>query len=337
MPYLRRLALGFGILTTLIGAGVLGFAFLEHLPLFEAFYLTAATITTVGYGDIVPHTTAGRLLAILIAFGGAGLFFYAIGLVSELILSETFPHLFGRRQMEDSISKLRQHYIICGYGRIGKHICRLIVREVPFVVIENDPEVIPELEKEGYLFLEGDATNEEVLLKAGVERARGLVTVLRSDADNVYITLTARSLNPRIFIMARADDERVVKRLRQAGANQVFSPYLIGARRMALAILRPAVTDFLELTTPEANLELQLEEVRLRPDSPLVGRDLLSSRIREVSGAIVLAVKKLAGEMIFNPPPSYRLEAGDVLVVLGERKGLARLEELASGKKAESS
>ncbi len=330
MPTLRRIALGGLILGVLILIGTAGFFWLEDRPLFEAFYLTLITLTTVGYGDIVPQSTAGRLIAIFIAFGGAGLFFYALGVVSELVLAEVFQNFFGRRQMEKRIAALRDHYIICGYGRIGKHICHLINRELPFVVVENDPEVIKEIEAEGYLYIQGDATNEEVLVRAGIERARGVVSVLRSDADNVYIVLTARSLNPRIFIMARADDERVVKRLKQAGANRVFSPYLIGARRMALAILRPAVTDFLELTTPEVNLELQLEEVRLSKTSPLVGKDLISSRIREVSGAIVLAVKKASGEMVFNPSPGYVLEAGDTLIALGERAGLARLEELAS-------
>ncbi len=330
MPALRRIGLGFFFLCLLILLGMAGFAWLEHRSLFEAFYLTLITLTTVGYGDIVPQTTAGRVLAIVIAFGGAGLFFYAVGVVSEIVLAEVFHNFLGRRQVAKKLAALRDHYIICGYGRIGKHICHIIAREVPFVVIENDPEVIREIEAEGFLFLEGDATNEEVLIKAGIERARGLVSVLRSDADNVYIVLTARSLNPRIFIMARADDERVVKRLKQAGANKVFSPYLIGARRMALAILRPAVTDFLELTTPEVNLELQLEEVRLSKTSPLVGKDLISSRIREISGAIVLAVKKASGEMVFNPSPGYVLEAGDTLIALGERQGLARLEDLAS-------
>jgi len=330
MPALRRIGLGFFFLCILILIGVAGFAFFEHRSLFEAFYLTLITLTTVGYGDIVPQTQAGRILAIVVAFGGAGLFFYAVGVVSEIVLAEVFYNFFGRRQMEKKLAALKDHYIICGYGRIGKHICRLIAREVPFVVIENDSRVIRELENEGYLFIQGDATNEEVLLRAGIEKARGVISVLRSDADNVYIVLTARSLNPRIFIMARADEEHVAKRLKQAGANKVFSPYMIGARRMALAILRPAVTDFLELTSPEANLDLQLEEVRLSRTSPLVGKDLVSSRIREVSGAIILAVKKATGEMVFNPAPNYVLEAGDTLIALGRREGLARLEEMAS-------
>ncbi len=333
MAYIRRVALGIFFLLALLGIGTLGFYLIEGYSLFKAFYFTVITISTVGYGDIVPQTVPGKLFAVFLILGGAGLFFYAFGLISEIVLSGAIQNLFGRRQLERKIEALKDHYIICGYGRIGKHICHLISREIPFVVIENDPAVIKELEKEGFLFIEGDATNEEVLLRAGIERARGVVTVLRSDADNVYITLTARSLNSRIFIMARADDERVVKRLKQAGANKVFSPYLIGARRMALALLRPAVTDFLELTTPERDLELQLEEVRLSPKSSLVGKDLVSGRIREVSGAIILAVKKLSGEMVFNPPPTYTLEAGDVLVVLGERKGLSRLEEIASGEK----
>ncbi|MBX6422458.1 TrkA family potassium uptake protein [Thermosulfurimonas sp. F29] len=333
MPAFRRIGLGFLFLCILILIGVAGFAFFEHRSLFEAFYLTLMTLTTVGYGDIVPHTPAGRVLAIIVAFGGAGLFFYAVGVVSEIVLSEVFYNFFGRRQMEKKLASLKDHYIICGYGRIGKHICRLIAREVAFVVIENDPKVIRDLEREGYLFIQGDATNEEVLLKAGIEKARGVISVLRSDADNVYIVLTARSLNPRIFIMARADEEHVAKRLKQAGANKVFSPYLIGARRMALAILRPAVTDFLELTSPEANLDLQLEEMRLSRTSPLVGKDLVSSRIREISGAIILAVKKATGEMVFNPAPTYVLEPGDTLIALGRREGLSRLEKLASGER----
>ncbi len=329
MFHLRRLGLGLAFLLALLSFGTVGNYFLEGHSWFKALYFTVVTISTVGYGDIIPQTTAGKIFAMVLIFGGAGLFFYAFGLISEAVLSGAIQNVFGRRQLEKKIQTLKDHYVICGYGRIGKHICNLIAREVPFVVIENDPEVIKEIEADGHLFLESDATQEETLLKAGVERARGLVTVLRSDADNVYITLTARSLNPRIFILARADDERVVKRLKQAGANKVFSPYLIGARRMALAILRPAVTDFLELTTPEINLELQLEEVRLSPRSRLVGKDLVTSRIREVSGAIILAVKKLSGEMVFNPPPHYVLEAGDILIALGERKELARLEDLA--------
>ncbi len=331
MLTLRRIGLGFALLCGIIILGVAGFSFFEHQPLFEAFYLTLITLTTVGYGDVVPHTVPGRIVAILVAFGGAGLFFYAIGVVSEIVLAQVFYNFFGRRRMEKKIAQLKDHYLICGYGRIGKHICHLIAREIPFVVIERDPEVIREIEAEGFLFVEGDATHEEVLLKAGIERARGLVSVLRADADNVYIVLTARSLNPRLFIMARADEDNVVKRLKQAGANRVFSPYLIGARRMALAILRPAVTDFLELTAPEMNLELQLQEVRLSRNSSLVGKDLVSSRIREISGAIILAVKKMTGEMIFNPSPSYVLEAGDILIALGEREKLSRLEELAAG------
>jgi len=333
MHHFKRIALGFFFLIFLLSVGTLGFYFIEGLSFFKALYFTVITISTVGYGDIVPQTEAGKVFAIFLILGGAGLFFYAFGLISEVVLSGTIQNFFGRRQVEKKIQALKDHYIICGYGRIGKHICNLIARELPFVVIENDPAVIEEIEADGFLSIEGDATNEEVLIKAGIERARGLVTVLRSDADNVYITLTARSLNPRIFIMARADDEKVLKRLRQAGANKVFSPYLIGARRMALALLRPAVTDFLELATPEINLELQLEEVRLHSKSPLIGKDLVSSRIREISGAIILAVKKLSGEMVFNPPPNYVLEAGDILIALGERKGLNRLEEVASGKK----
>ena len=333
MHHFRRVVFGLLFLIFLLSIGTVGFYFLEGFSWFKAFYFTVITISTVGYGDIIPQTAAGKIFAVFLILGGAGLFFYAFGLISEIVLSGTIRNFFGRRQVEKKVQTLKDHYIICGYGRIGKHICRLIARELPFVIIESDPAVIKEIEADGFLFIEGDATNEEVMIKAGIERARGLVTVLRSDPDNVYIILTARSLNPRIFIMARADDEKVVKRLHQAGANKVFLPYLVGARRMALALMRPAVTDFLELTSPVMNMELQIEEVRLCPDSPLVGKDLVASRIREVSGAIILAVKKFSGDMVFNPPPQYVLEAGDVLIALGERKDLVRLEKLAAGKK----
>ncbi len=172
-----------------------------------------------------------------------------------------------------------------------------------------------------------------MLKKAGIERAKGLVSVLKSDADNVYITLTARGLNPNLFIITRADEEHVEKKLKRAGADKVVSPYLIGARRMALIILRPAVTDFLELATPEQNLELQLEEVRISSRSDLVGKNLIESGIRQFSGAIILAIKKVTGEMIFNPPPDYTFEVDDIVIALGDREGLAKLEEVAEGKR----
>ncbi|NPB08993.1 MAG: potassium channel protein [Thermodesulfobacteria bacterium] len=333
MSFVRQLVYSVCLLLLLLFIGTLGYYLIEGWSFFDALYMTVITLSTVGFGEIHPLSHSGRLFTIILIMGGVGVAFYVFTMITETIVSGQLQDFLGRRRLEAKLASLHDHYIICGYGRIGRHICRIISKEVPFVVVEINPEVIKEIEKDGFIYLEGDATHEDVLKKAGIERAKGLVSVLRSDADNVYITLTARSLNPKLFIIARADEEHVEKKLKRAGADKVVSPYLIGARRMALIILRPAVTDFLELATPEENLELQLEEVRVRPESDLVGKTLQESGIRQFSGAIILAIKKVTGEMIFNPPPDYVFEADDTVVALGDREGLARLEEVASGKK----
>ena len=333
MTLIERLFLALSLLVLVLLVGTLGYFLIEGWSLFDAFYMTIITLSTVGYGEVHPLSEAGRLFTVILIFAGVGIAFYVFTMVTETVISGQLQDFLGRRRLEAKLETLHDHYIICGYGRIGKHICHMIAKEVPFVVVEKHPEVIKEIDKEGFLYLEGDATQEEVLKKAGIDRARGLVSVLRSDADNVYITLTARGLNEKLFIIARADEEHVEKKLKRAGADKVVSPYLIGARRMALIILRPAVTDFLELATPEENVELQLEEVRISDRSDLVGKTLLESGIRQFSGAIILAIKKVTGEMVFNPPPDYIFEAGDMVVALGDRKGLARLEEVASGQK----
>ncbi|WP_022852395.1 potassium channel family protein [Thermodesulfatator atlanticus] len=330
---MRKLAFSLFLLTLVIVIGTIGYIVIEGWGLFDAFYMTIITLSTVGYMEVHPLSFEGRIFTSLLIFAGVGTAFYVFTMLTETIVSGQLQDFLGRKRLEAKLETLHDHYIICGYGRIGRHICRMIAKEVPFVVVEKDHETVEEIEKEGFLFLEGDATQEEVLKKAGINRAKGLVSVLRSDADNVYITLTARSLNPKLFIIARADEEHVEKKLKRAGSDKVVSPYLIGARRMALTILRPAVTDFLELVTPEEHLELQLEEVRISEKSDLVAKNLLNSQIKQISGVIVLAIKKATGEMIFNPPPEYVFEAGDVVVALGDRKGLARLEELASGQK----
>ncbi|NPA49329.1 MAG: potassium channel protein [Thermodesulfobacteria bacterium] len=333
MNLVERLFIALFLLILVLFVGTMGYFLIEGWSLFDALYMTIITLSTVGYGEVHPLSEAGRLFTIFLIFAGVGIAFYVFTMVTETIISGQLQDFLGKRRLEAKLETLHDHYIICGYGRIGRHICHIIAKEVPFVVVEKNPQVVKEIEKEGFLYLEGDATHEEVLKKAGIDRAKGLVSVLRSDADNVYITLTARGLNEKLFIIARADEEHVETKLKRAGADKVVSPYLIGARRMALIILRPAVTDFLELVTPEQSVELQLEEVRISDRSDLVGKPLLESGIRQFSGAIILAIKKVTGEMIFNPPPDYIFEAGDVVVALGDRKGLARLEEVASGRK----
>ncbi len=329
--YLQHICFSILSLIILICIGTIGYYLIEGWSFSDAFYMTIITLSTVGFSEVHPLSEAGRYFTIFLILGGVGVALYVFSTVTEAVVSGQLQELLGRQRLEAKIGTLKGHYIICGYGRIGQHICRIIAKEVPFVVVESDPERAQQVEKDGYIYFQGDATHEETLKKVGIDRAKGLVSVLGSDADNVYITLTARSLNPKLFIIARADEEHVMRKLERAGADKVISPYLIGARRMALTILRPAVTDFLELATPEANLELQLEEVRIQAKSELVGKKLIESEIRRFSGAIILAVRKVTGEMIFNPPPEYVLDVNDTLVALGDRKGLARLEEVAAG------
>jgi voltage-gated potassium channel len=234
--------------------------------------------------------------------------------------------------LESRINKLRDHYIICGFGRIGHLICREFQsRPMPFVLVEKDPLLIERINREGYMYVEGDATDDETLQAAGIDLAKGLITAVTSDTDNVYITLTARGLNPKLFILARAGEEGSEKKLMRAGASKVISPYTIGASRMAQAILRPSVVDFIEIATASENLELQIEEIPIAACSRLAGKTLIDSGIRQSMGIIIVGIKQVNGQMLFNPPPASVIEPSSVLITLGERTAINQLEKIAGG------
>ncbi|WP_456433631.1 potassium channel family protein [Thermosulfuriphilus sp.] len=313
----------------IITLGVVGYEIIEGWSLLDALYMTLITVTTVGYGEVHPLSEEGRIFTLVILFLGVALVLYVFSMVTEAIVSGQIQKAMGLRRLEKKIAKLKGHYIVCGFGRIGQVITEMVSKEHPVVVIENDPVQIARLEEGGYLYIEGDATSEETLIRAGVERARGLFSVLQSDADNVYIILTAKGINPDIFLIARAAEEDAEKKLLRAGADRVVSPYVIGARRMALTVLRPTVTDFLELAVHKASFDLQIEEVTVLEGSKLVGRNLLESGIRQKTGAIILAIKKQTGQMAYNPSPDYLIDPGDILIALADQKGLSRLKELA--------
>lgn len=236
--------------------------------------------------------------------------------------------------MEKQIAALKGHYIICGFGRIGKLICQeLAADSIPFVVIENDPVAIEQLQKEQYLFLALDATQEDVLNAAGIMHAKGIVTALRSDADNVFITLTARGLRSDIFILSRASEESSIIKLKRAGATRVDIPYAIGGKRMAQALIRPAVGDFIDIAIMDMDREMGLgmEEVIIRENSKLVGKNLIESNIRKDYGVIIVAIKRHTGTMEFNPDPKAVLHTHDILVVMGKKEDLLRMNsELSS-------
>jgi len=316
----------------LILTGTLGFYFLEDQTLFDALYLAVITLTTVGFGDVVPRTPAGKVFTMLLALGGIFTMFYTAAEMIRAIISGEFRSALGRQRMEQSLAGIKDHLIVCGYGRVGQLVAREFAQQrVDFVVVDEREDLLSRFNLGRGIALPGDATSDEVLKRAHVERARALVTVVGSDADNLYITMSARLLNDQLFIVARAESEQAEQKLIRAGANRVVSPYTIGGLRVAQAVLRPAVVDFIELATRSEHLELQMEETRVTSQSPLAGKAVQESRLRQDLGIIIVAIKKPTGHMVFNPPSDTLLEAGDTLITLGPRVQLDRLERLASG------
>jgi voltage-gated potassium channel len=316
----------------LLLVGTVGYHFLEGLSYFESLYLTVITLSTVGYGDFKPATDQGRFFTMVLILGGVFTFLYAVTEIIRSVVSGELRDVLGRQQMERNLAALRNHLIVCGFGRMGKLVCREFAKQrMPFVVIERRQELLDEFDVPHGIPLHGDATSDEVLKRAGIERARALVTVAASDADNLYITMSARLLNERLFIVARAEEGESDQKLRRAGANRVVSPYQIGGSRVAQAVLRPTVVDFLELATETEHVDLQIEETQLAAGSPLVSSTLKDSRLRQDLGVIIVAIKKRGGQMVFNPPRDALLEAGDILIGIGDREHLVRLEALAKG------
>lgn len=332
MKPVRHLRISLLVLISTIGLGTLGYALIEGWSLFDALYMTVITLATVGFQEVHPLTVHGRAFTVLLIVFGASTIAYTIGSLLQFMVEGQLRSILGRKKLAKEIGKLQNHYIICGFGRIGTLISsEFRSRPVPFVVVERDPEICQRLAAEGILFVEGDATDDEALIEAGIQRARGLITVVDSETANVYITLTARGLNPDLFILARCGEEGTEKKLIRAGANKVISPYKIGATRMAWAVLRPSVVDFIDIAVGSQNLELQLEEIRVAPGSTLVDKTLVSSGIRRDWGIMIIAIKKSDGQMMFNPEPTTVIEAEDVLITIGERPAIQNLEQVAAG------
>lgn len=309
-----------------VAFGTCGYYWIEHMPFFEAFYMTIITISTVGYAEIVPLSQAGRALTIVIIILGITVGAYTVGLLVRAFVEGELAKIVGRRIVQKQISNLKNHFIVCGFGRIGRIICtELAADNIDFVVIEQDPTTREDIENQRYLCIEMDATSEEALLAAGIMKAKGIATAVNSDANNVFITMTAKSLRPDIFVLARASEEKNEDKLLRAGASRVVSPYMIGARRMAQMLKKPTVVDFIDIAMMGSHLGLMMEEAKIGPKSNLTGKNLVDSHLRKDFGVIIVAIKKISGNMIFNPMPSETLEAGDVIVVIGKREDLKRM------------
>jgi voltage-gated potassium channel len=316
------------ILFTIFIIGTVGFHFIEGWSFVDSFYACIITLSTVGYGDFVPETTAGKFFAVFIIIFGVGMMFYSLILMAETFIEARLRSLLGRGKLEKTIEKMNNHYIICGGGRIGFLICReLMAGKMPCVVIDNNPEVIQRAQDEGFLCFKGDATQDKILIEAGIKRAKGVVCVLPSDAENLYVILTAKELNQQVYIISRSEEEASEHRLMRAGADRVMSPYTLGGVRMAMAILRPAMLDFIEITTRQQSLELRMEEISICKGSPFITQSLEDSGIRKRYGLIIVAVKKDSGKMIFNPMANYIIAEGDRLIAMGEDENVKQFAE----------
>jgi voltage-gated potassium channel len=316
-------------LIVVFSLGTIGYMIIEGWTFVDALYMVVITLSTVGYREAHPMSQGGQAFTILLIIVGAGIGVYALGSVMRPIIEGEMRKVLGRRKLEKGIKNIKDHYVVCGYGRMGSYICReLKQKNKPYIVIEKWEQALPRLEREGHLYLLGDATEDDVLIEAGVERAKGLVAVVESDADNVYITLTARELNPDLFILARSVDDSSERKLRRAGANKVISPYHMGAIRMVQAILRPAVMDFIEIASQGDSKELQLEELSVNENSSLAGKSLKEAELGKNLGIIVVSVKSAAGKMAFKPSSDTVINGGDTLIALGEPKDMIRLEKL---------
>jgi voltage-gated potassium channel len=322
-PQLRVLR-GVYVFIGVIAVGAIGYIAIEGWSFLDAIYMTVTTITTVGYREVFPLSDNGRIFTIFLIIGGVGGALYALTGIVGYVIEGQFGTTRGRRRMKDRISKLKEHFILCGYGRVGEEIGRTFKEEgVPFVIIDNRLDCIARAEQAGHLYLEGDATRDEVLMEAGIERAWGMVVAVGEDADSTYITLSARGLRPDLFIASRASSEETEVKLKRVGADRVVLPQSIGGRRMAMLALHPAVVDFIDTVTYTRGRELNLENIDIHEGSILAGSTLKAAH--NETGISVLAMQKKRGKLLVSPPDEERIEVGDRLIVIGTKKQLAAL------------
>ena len=311
----------------LVLSGTLGYIVIEHWEPLDALYMTVITLATVGYGEVHQISHAGQIYTIILIFIGVGFFLYVAGAVIQFMVEGRVRRLLGRRRLDRKISRLKNHYIVCGYGRIGKVICSKLKREnIDLLIIDKNPELAETLDARGYTYVFGDATDEVVLLKAKLLSARALIAALATDTDNVFLVLTARQLAPNLNVIARAGSEVAKAKLKAAGANTVEAPYETGAAVMAQRIIRPTVTNFLDLATGNQNANIHMEEIPVSEKSGLNGVMLKDSGIRQKYNLIIIAMKKADDRMLFNPSHEAIIYPGDTVIAVGDPANLGKLQ-----------
>lgn len=329
MTNLKQTLISIVLFLVLIGGGSAGYMLIEDWNLMDAFYMTIITLATVGYGEVHTVSPGGRLFTVVLIMLGVGLFLFVAGNIIQVLVEGRIRLVLGRRKLDTQIKKLKGHYIICGYGRIGRVLARFLVEKyVDVVVIERNETRIAKMDEDGVLYLLGEATDETVLERAGVQSAKGLITAVATDADNVFLVLIAKQLNPNLFVVARASQNSTKKTLLAAGADKVISPYDLGARRMAHAILRPTVIKFLEMAFADETTDIQVEELHVHKGSRFDGCTLFDSGIRKDYDLIIICIRRPDGQMLFNPKADTTIVAGDIMVVVGCARSLKALERI---------
>jgi voltage-gated potassium channel len=323
-----QLKIALAMLLGVIAFGSLGYMIIEGWNLLDSVYMTIISITTTGYREVYPLSQLGKMFTLLIIILGVVTIAYAGGRLAQLFVES---YLFRRRKMVKQLSTLENHYIICGYGRMGKKICQeLEENKAKFVVIEKNPTEIENLRTRDYLFVEGDATDDDILTQAGIKKAKGMVAVLHTEAENVFTTLSSRALHPKIFIVARAVEEETESKLLKAGANRVVKPYEIGGHRMTQVLLRPGVVDFIDIIAREKRIDLHIEEIEVKDGSILVGQTLAQSPIRNKLNIIIVAIFQADGKVTYNPQSNTVIQKDNKLIVIGEEKNIQQLITMAT-------
>jgi voltage-gated potassium channel len=326
---LRRIVLIAGLLVLTLCIGTLGFHVVDGYSFFDAFYMTLTTITTVGYQELHPLSRAGRIFnSFLILFGVSSMFF-AIGVITQTIIELQLQDIFGKRRSRRMIAQLNNHFIVCGFGRVGRNASYELQREkVPFVVVDRNPDRVQRAAEANMMVIAADASRDETLREAGVLRAKGLIAALPSDAENTFIILSAKTLNPKLNVVTRASEEEAEKKLRRAGADAVLTPYTMAGQRLAHAAIRPHVVEFLDFAITGPTAGILMEEVLVGPNAEFASELVRETQAGRDLGVILVAIRRASGEMLFKPTPETAVSAGDVLIVLGEQPNLRNLERM---------
>lgn len=326
---IKRVIYGFVLLIIIVLIGTILYEIIEGYSFIDAFYMTIITISTTGFKEVKPLSDLGRLLTIFLILSGVITIAYTGGRAAQLIIE---TQIFRRRRMSKQLDQLKNHYIVCGFGRMGHEVCESLSKNnVPFLVIEKEQDKIEELIEKNILFINGDASNDDILEQAGIKRAKGLAAVVRSDAENVFITLSAKELNKDLYIVSRAIDDAAEFKLKRAGAHRVIKPYELGGKRLVQLLLRPGVIDFIEGVAMGGEVDINLEEVSIRKNCELVGKTLAESPLRKDLNIMVVGISKVDGKFIYNPRSNEIIEIGDKLIAIGEKDSLLKLNKMVMG------